>query len=297
MASIIDLESGGSASVLEDENVDKVVERETDAIWWLRIFLSCCFIALVLIARFTSVGNWLTISGLRTHRLWLLEISSTYRFSTIAGFLIIYTAVVSFVIPGATVLTLAAGVLWPQPFATAVASFGAAVGACCAFLITRTTLGNSVKSRAEKFYLMRGLKQRLETGSQASLLITLAGLRLVPFFPFWFINSVPAMLGCSFRAFALSTFIGIAPGTFVLTQSGKMLSDLLEWDATHPMTEFVEDGSLYRFFWRVVWSWSVAIPVLLLLVWAMMLLFAHKFLVPHIDRWLLRGSDGRRKSS
>ena len=40
-------------------------------------------------------------------------------------------------------------------------------------------------------------------------------LRLVPLFPFFVVNVVPAFLGVSLRTYAVGTFFGIIPGTFV----------------------------------------------------------------------------------
>jgi len=55
-------------------------------------------------------------------------------------------------------------------------------------------------------------------------------IRLVPIFPFWFVNIAPSIFGMKFRNFALGTFLGILPGSFVYTQAGNGLSTALESD-------------------------------------------------------------------
>ena len=45
-------------------------------------------------------------------------------------------------------------------------------------------------------------------------------LRLVPLFPFFVVNLVPAFLGVPLRTYALGTFLGIIPGTFVFVSVG-----------------------------------------------------------------------------
>jgi uncharacterized membrane protein YdjX (TVP38/TMEM64 family) len=40
-------------------------------------------------------------------------------------------------------------------------------------------------------------------------------VRLVPVFPFWLVNLVPALVGVRLPTYVLATFLGIIPGTFV----------------------------------------------------------------------------------
>ena len=53
-------------------------------------------------------------------------------------------------------------------------------------------------------------------------------LRLVPLFPFWLVNIVPAMLRVPLHVFALTTAIGIVPGSFVFVGLGNGLGHILE---------------------------------------------------------------------
>src|SRR5260221_12522447 len=55
---------------------------------------------------------------------------------TVAGFFLLYVAVTSLSIPGAAVLTLVAGAIFGFGLGALVASFGAALGATIAFLIS-----------------------------------------------------------------------------------------------------------------------------------------------------------------
>jgi len=53
-------------------------------------------------------------------------------------------------------------------------------------------------------------------------------LRLIPLFPFWLVNLVPAFLGVPLRVYVLGTFIGIIPGTFVFASLGNGLGAILD---------------------------------------------------------------------
>ena len=68
----------------------------------------------------------------------------------------------------------------------------------------------------------------MERGFQQNALSYLLFLRLIPVFPFFIVNIVPAFLGVSWRTFMLGTLIGIVPGTFVYASIGSGLGALLQ---------------------------------------------------------------------
>src|SRR5690606_5343282 len=51
-------------------------------------------------------------------------------------------------------------------------------------------------------------------------------LRLVPLFPFFLVNLVPAFLGVRLRTYVLATALGILPATFVYAQVGSGLGSI-----------------------------------------------------------------------
>jgi uncharacterized membrane protein YdjX (TVP38/TMEM64 family) len=51
-------------------------------------------------------------------------------------------------------------------------------------------------------------------------------LRLIPLFPFFVVNLVPAFLGVPLRTYVLGTFFGIIPGTFVYASVGAGLGSI-----------------------------------------------------------------------
>jgi uncharacterized membrane protein YdjX (TVP38/TMEM64 family) len=52
-------------------------------------------------------------------------------------------------------------------------------------------------------------------------------LRLVPLFPFFLVNLVPAFVGVKFWTYLLTTAFGILPGTAVFSLAGAGLGDIL----------------------------------------------------------------------
>jgi uncharacterized membrane protein YdjX (TVP38/TMEM64 family) len=68
---------------------------------------------------------------------------------------------------------------------------------------------------------------KLAAGFQRDVWSYMLILRLVPLFPFFVVNLVPAFLGVSLRCFAVTTFIGIIPATFIYAALGAGLGDAL----------------------------------------------------------------------
>ena len=70
--------------------------------------------------------------------------------------------------------------------------------------------------------------KRMEVGFQEDAFNYLLAMRLIPLFPFFVVNLVPAFLGVSLRTYVTATVIGIIPGTFVLIQVGVGLGSIFE---------------------------------------------------------------------
>jgi uncharacterized membrane protein YdjX (TVP38/TMEM64 family) len=68
----------------------------------------------------------------------------------------------------------------------------------------------------------------MEAGFRENAMSYLLVLRLVPLFPFWLVNLVPAFLGVPLRTYVIGTFFGIMPGTFVYASVGSGLGAILE---------------------------------------------------------------------
>ena len=72
----------------------------------------------------------------------------------------------------------------------------------------------------------------MEAGFRENALSYLLVLRLVPLFPFWLVNLVPAFLGVKLRTYVIGTFFGIIPGTLVYASIGNGLGSVLDQGRT-----------------------------------------------------------------
>jgi uncharacterized membrane protein YdjX (TVP38/TMEM64 family) len=131
-----------------------------------------------------------------------------------------YIVTVSLSLPFASLMTLLGGFLFGLWAGTLYVAIGATIGAVIIFLITRSAFGDTLRAKAGRLY------KKIEPEMRENAFSYLLFLRLVPLFPFFLVNIVPALFPISLRAFLIATFIGILPGTFVYVNLGQTLGDI-----------------------------------------------------------------------
>lgn len=166
--------------------------------------------------------KYFTFTELQKNHEFLKQWTAQHYFMAVLIYMVIYVIAVTLSVPGATILTIAGGFLFGYIFGTIYVVISATIGACCIFLAVQTALGEWLEKKAVRWI------RRMEEGFQKNAMSYLLFLRLVPIFPFWAINIVPALLGVRFRTFAFATLIGIIPGSLVYVLVGNGLGSLLE---------------------------------------------------------------------
>ncbi|HEY2892423.1 MAG TPA: TVP38/TMEM64 family protein [Dongiaceae bacterium] len=181
-------------------------------------------------AAFFAFGlqHYLTLEALRANGNWLYGQVNDHLALALVIYVLVYAGVVMLSLPGATILTLAGGCLFGLWLATGVTILAATLGATLLYLAARTAFADLLRARAAPWL------KRLSAGFQDNAFSYLLFLRLVPAFPFFVVNLVPAFLGVGLRIFVLATFIGIIPGTFVYAGVGAGLKSLL--DSNQPLS-------------------------------------------------------------
>lgn len=170
----------------------------------------------------TGLDRYLTFDALRDNRAILLDFVDRHWLVASLGFVLVYAGVVALSLPGATIMTLAGGFLFGVATGSMLTVIGATLGATALFLIARTALGDVLRRKAGS------LLAHMADGFSKNAFNYLLFLRLVPAFPFWAVNLVPALLGMRVGPFVLATALGIIPGTIVFTAFGAGLSDVFD---------------------------------------------------------------------
>jgi uncharacterized membrane protein YdjX (TVP38/TMEM64 family) len=164
--------------------------------------------------------RYLTFAALAENREWLCSLVRDWGFLAAFMYIASYAVLVALSVPGAAILTIGGGFLFGTWLGAACAVIGATLGATAIFLAARAGLGG-LAQRAGR------LVGKLEAGFRADAFNYLLVLRLVPIFPFWLVNLVPAVVGVRLLTFILATFLGIIPGTFVYASLGNGLGSVI----------------------------------------------------------------------
>lgn len=173
-----------------------------------------------------GLDDYLSFDALKQHRTELLAFVGANGALAMVLFVAIYTAVVALSLPGGAILTITGGFLFGALLGGALAVIGATVGATLLFVIAKTALGDPLRARTGPWL------RKMEDGFSENALSYLLVLRLVPLFPFFIVNLVPAFLGVSPAIYVLGTFFGIIPGTLVYASVGNGLGAVFDAGGT-----------------------------------------------------------------
>ncbi len=191
-----------------------------------RLWLALGVVALILALRAAGLGSLLSLDTLAQHREALGGFVERNFLLAAGAFMLVYAAAVALSVPGAIILTLAGGFLFGAVFGTLLAVLGATIGGTLVFLFARSIFGENALDR------FGAPAQRLAEGIRRNAGSYLLVLRLVPLFPFFLVNLVPAFVGVRLPVYVLTTFFGIMPGTFVFSLSGAGLGSILDAGGT-----------------------------------------------------------------
>ncbi len=167
-----------------------------------------------------DLGAYLTLEALKANRERLVSLYQERTLPFVLGFIGVYVLQTALSLPGAAVLSLAAGAVFGTLPATLYVNVGATAGAVLAFLLSRTLL---------RGWVVRRFGRRMEAidrGLRESGLSYLLFLRLVPVFPFFLINLAAGLTGLPLRTYVLGTMLGILPGSFVYCNAGASLASI-----------------------------------------------------------------------
>ncbi len=212
---------------MSDQSSISAAERQSTATGRkasaLRRFLPLAVLAAAVAAAFASgLHEHLSIETLRDHRALLNGFVADNAVLAGFAFVTLYALSTALSLPGGVILTVAGGFLFGVALGTVYVVFAATLGATAVFLIARTAFGSVLRDRAGPFLV------RMEAGFRENALSYLLVLRLIPLFPFFVVNLVPAFLGISLRIYVLGTFIGIIPGTLVFILAGAGLGSVFD---------------------------------------------------------------------
>jgi uncharacterized membrane protein YdjX (TVP38/TMEM64 family) len=185
----------------------------------------CVPLAVVIVASgVILVMGWhreLSFETLVRHHEALREFIDLHAVCAVTVYIALYIAVVALSLPAGFYLTVVGGILFGTALGGTAALVGATVGSVVIFLIARSAVGEHLVRRAG------ALAQKLAQGFRADAFSYLLFLRLVPLFPFWLVNLVPALVGVRLATYIAATVIGIIPATYAFAFVGAGLDSVV----------------------------------------------------------------------
>lgn len=131
-----------------------------------------------------------------------------------------YVVMAALSLPGAAIMTLAAGALFGLWWGFLLVSFASSLGATLAFLVARTLLGAQV---AQRFGSQLEL---VNAGLEREGKFYLFSIRMVPLFPFFLVNLVMGLTNMRVLPFYAVSQVGMLAGTLVFVFAGTELVKL-----------------------------------------------------------------------
>ncbi len=167
-----------------------------------------------------DLGRYFSLEYLQAQRSALIAYRDAQPVLLTVAFFVGYVLVTALSIPGAAVLTLAAGAIFGVLWGTVLVSFASTIGATGAFLFARYLFRGGIEQR---------YGERLKTinaGVARDGPFYLFTLRLVPVIPFFLINLLLGLTQMRVWTFFWVSQIGMLAGTLVYVNAGTQLAQL-----------------------------------------------------------------------
>lgn len=178
-------------------------------------------VALLVAAYFYfDLNQYLTLESLKSRLDTFRAFVNTNPSLVLGGFFGLYVLVTAVSLPGAAIMTIAAGALFGLLTGVLLVSFASSIGATLAFLIARYLFRDSVQQRFGRRLT------RINEGVEKDGAFYLFTLRLVPAFPFFLINILMALTPIRTWTFYWVSQAGMLAGTIVYVNAGTQIAQI-----------------------------------------------------------------------
>ena len=190
--------------------------------YWKLIALAT-FLLLIIIINFSGYFSYLNIHQISNNYLFIENYIDSHYFSACLIFILVYILAVIVVMPGAWLLTFSGGFFFGWIIGSFLTVIGATIGACILFILSKSILGKYLNQKIKN---KKGVLANFEKNINDNAFNYLLFMRLMPLFPFVFVNIAPSLLGIGFFVFFITTCLGIIPATIIYSLLGSGASDI-----------------------------------------------------------------------
>jgi pyruvate/2-oxoglutarate dehydrogenase complex dihydrolipoamide dehydrogenase (E3) component/uncharacterized membrane protein YdjX (TVP38/TMEM64 family) len=165
-----------------------------------------------------DLGRFLTLDFLQQAKGSLAAWQTDKPGLVAVAYFCLYVLMAALSLPGAAIMTLAAGAIFGLAEGALLVSFASSIGAALAFASARFVLRDSVQRR-----LGNRLKA-VDEGIARDGVFYLLTLRLVPVFPFFVVNLLMGLTVIRLRTFYWVSQLGMLPATVIYVNAGTQLA-------------------------------------------------------------------------
>jgi len=183
------------------------------------ILLVALAVIVVLFFQF-ELERYLTLDYIKSQQELISQYYEENRALTLLVFFLGYVVVTGASLPGAAVMTLAAGAVFGLFTGLILVSFASTIGASIAFLVSRYLFRDLVETR------FGSSLKTVNDGIEKDGPFYLFALRLVPAFPFFVINLVMGLTKLRLWTFFWVSQVGMLAGTVVYVNAGTQLGKI-----------------------------------------------------------------------
>ncbi|WP_346837108.1 TVP38/TMEM64 family protein [Microbulbifer sp. SAOS-129_SWC] len=187
-----------------------------------KLILIAILLTLALAFYHFDLQQWLTLESLKAGQQQFAQWQRQSPLLVGVLFSLIYILVTALSLPGAAILSLAAGALFGLLWGTLIVSFASSIGATLAFLVARFLLGDWVRGHFGQRL------QAIDRGIEKEGAFYLFTLRLVPVFPFFLINILMGLTRIKPWTFYWVSQLGMLPATIVYVNAGTRLARITQ---------------------------------------------------------------------
>ena len=183
------------------------------------------FLLLLIITAFSSffvfdIQLYFSLDFINEQKQELNEYYQQNRFQFAVGYFLLYILVTALSLPGAGIMTLAAGAIFGFWIGWLLTSFASSIGATLALLVSRFLLRDWVQAHFGKH--LHSINQGIEKEGAFYLF----ALRLVPMFPFFMVNLLMGLTPIRVVTYYWVSQLGMLAVTAVFVNAGMQLAEV-----------------------------------------------------------------------
>lgn len=182
-----------------------------------KIFKICLLIVLLFTLRYFGFFDFMTLENLKYYSSTFLWYVNRYYVASACTYVALYIFISTFALPSPSALTVLGGYLFGTNNGTLYSIIGGIIGAVGGFLFSRYVVGDRLQKQYEKQLV--SFNKHLQEDGQWYLL----SLRLMPVFPFTFVNFLAGLTTIPLSTFLWTSALGIIPGSFIYSYAGEKI--------------------------------------------------------------------------